>query len=698
MKRLLLATLAFATLAFGSTAYAQDQPPVDEPGRPVARLSLINGDASVRRGDSGDWVAASVNAPLMVEDSVSVGPGGYAEIQFDSANYVRVAGDSEARISTLEDGRYGVQILKGMVTFRTLRQTSALAEVATPQVAVRPGQNSSIRVELLADGYSRVEVRAGEAEIFTPHGVEKVHAGSMMMLRGTSTDPEFQVSAATPQDEWDSFNQRRDQDLLASKAYQYVSRDINGAEDLDRSGRWVNDPQYGNVWAPTVAADWAPYRSGRWVWEDYYGWTWVGNESWGWAPYHYGNWYYRGGGFGWCWFPGGGGRHFWRPALVGFVGFGGGFGSGVGWVPLAPYETFHPWYGRGWYGGRSTVVNNINIVNNTNINNVYRNARVGGVSGVGANEFNNGRFNSVRGVGNRELQSASISRGALPMQPNQTHLGFTARPVSTAGPRINVGQSRGFGGSTTPTVSERTPFTRQQSAFSGAGSAGAAGMGRPAPFAGPAAASGNRNGSGAQGWQRFGSPQNSVGSVNESRPSPQTQSRPTQQGQAWNSFGRPGATPQTAPPNSRPSQPNYNQAAPQSNFRQAPQQSNFNSGREVRVAPPMVQQREQQQRSQPQQYSAPTQRQYSAPQPRQYSAPPERQFSAPQQRQYSAPAPQQRQYSAPQQRQYSAPAPQQRQYSAPQSQSRQSAPQRAPQSAPSRQSGGGQQSGNSGRR
>ena len=47
-----------------------------------------------------------------------------------------------------------------------------------------------------------------------------------------------------------------------------------------------------------------------------------------------------------------------------------GFGYGnIGWVPLAPFERFRPWYGRG-YAGR-----NLAIVNNTNIASVYRNAR-----------------------------------------------------------------------------------------------------------------------------------------------------------------------------------------------------------------------------------------------------------------------------------------------------------------------------------
>jgi hypothetical protein len=53
-----------------------DQPQQQEPdgqyeqGRGVARISVLNGEVSVRRGDSGDVVAAAINGPLMANDSV----------------------------------------------------------------------------------------------------------------------------------------------------------------------------------------------------------------------------------------------------------------------------------------------------------------------------------------------------------------------------------------------------------------------------------------------------------------------------------------------------------------------------------------------------------------------------------------------------------------------------------------------------
>ncbi|MES1256912.1 MAG: hypothetical protein ABUS51_00720, partial [Acidobacteriota bacterium] len=117
--------------ADGNSAQDAAGPP-DEAGQPVARLGVLSGDASVRRGDSGDWVAAALNAPLMQGDTLSVSPGGAVEFQLDFGSFARLAGDSEIRISDFETGRVQLQLAKGLVTYRVLRQTSGIAEISTP--------------------------------------------------------------------------------------------------------------------------------------------------------------------------------------------------------------------------------------------------------------------------------------------------------------------------------------------------------------------------------------------------------------------------------------------------------------------------------------------------------------------------------------------------------------------------------------
>ncbi len=513
MKRLILQVLVVG-VAVGGFCWADD----DEPGRGVARISVLNGDVSVRRGDSGDWVAAAINSPLVVEDRVATGTGSRAEVQFDWANMIRLGGNAEIRLSELENQRYQIQIAHGTVTFRVLRDSDADVELSTPSVSVRPAKRGEYRISVRDDGTSEITVRSGEAEIFTTRGSERLRSGKTMLARGSYADPEFQIVSAIDRDEWDRWNELRDRDLERSGAYRYVNRSIYGAEDLDGHGEWVNTPPYGWCWRPRVAIGWAPYRHGRWVWTDWYGWTWVSHDPWGWAPYHYGRWFYHGS--RWCWWPGAyRARTWWRPALVGFVGWnswggvnvgiGIGFGR-VGWFPLAPYEPFHPWYGRRYYrgwGSRGYGGNGITIVNNTNITNIYRNARLhDAVTVVDGGDFSRGRAGNAVRITNADLQRASLVRGPVPIAPARESLRMADRDARVS-PR--GGDNRTFYSRRAPARVDRVSFDDQRR---GVEQIARRAAGQPEVAArGDAAADqrGNRGASGAEsrlggGWRRVG--------------------------------------------------------------------------------------------------------------------------------------------------------------------------------------------------
>ncbi|MCC6390697.1 MAG: hypothetical protein IT167_08845 [Bryobacterales bacterium] len=528
----------------------------------MARISLLQGDVSVRRGDSGEWVAAAPNAPLVVQDRLITGGGAsLAEVQLDYNNLVRLASNAEVRFAELEDGRFILQLASGTATYRILRDSNAQVELSTPNVAVYPLRRGLYRVTILPDDTTEITVRSGEVDIYTPRGSERLRAGRTMLVRGTPDDPEFQVTAAIPRDDWDQWNEKRDRDLERSASYRYVSPSIAGAEDLDSYGDWVYDAPYGYVWTPRVAVDWAPYRYGRWSWIDYYGWNWVSYDPWGWAPYHYGRWYQ--GPRGWCWWPGAiHSRHYWSPGLVAFVGFGGGAGvsvgfGNVGWVPLAPFEPYHPWYGRGYYDGRS----NVNIVNNINITNVYRNARVhNGITAVNTGDFGRGGHNNFVRLNQGDLQRANLVRGQLPLTPDRNSqrvsdrsLGFT--PHSRDNERFYSRQ--------TPSPVQRVSFEDQRRGIENLsrrtfGIQNSPGLGTPpatadsagngwrqspqpgsAPGLQPRGSSGAVNSDAGRGWRRFGDP----GSANSPAPSNPSAGagRSTTRENGWRTFGDPSA-------------------------------------------------------------------------------------------------------------------------------------------------------------
>lgn len=558
-RNLLQIATAAALIASLGRTQDQQQLPIDQSindiedtqGRGIARVSFLNGEVSVRRGDTGEWIAAALNQPLMADDRLSTGPNARAEIQFDSSNLIRLGTDSEVRMGTLEPNRYLLVVSRGTVNYRILRDLNADVEIGTPSIAVRPSRTGTYRIAVLPDGASEITVRSGHADVFSPRGSQRLTPGRTMLVKGDVNDPEFQLVNAIQKDEFDGWNEHRDKELLNSRSYSYVSRDIYGAEDLDNNGRWVQSEDYGAVWSPRVNSDWAPYRNGRWVWEDYYGWTWVSSDSWGWAPYHYGRWFNEPR-YGWCWYPGARtARHFWRPALVAFFGFGS-FGH-VGWVPLAPYETFHPWYGSRQYGGYRNGGININITN-VNVSNNYRNARYNnGYTTVVAGNFGRGSVQNVR-IGRDQLSNVGVVRGHLPIAPERSSTRFSdreSRITSTA-----ASDNQRFYSRSQSARLDRVPFETQQQrinsaqtsqgAFRGAvqtptvqGQTNTGGWGRSSQ--GSPNPSGDNAPRGRGSWDRFGNPD--VSNNNRSaQPSPNAPpvNTDSQRG-GWGRFGDPNA-------------------------------------------------------------------------------------------------------------------------------------------------------------
>ncbi len=501
--------LGMALALTGATAtYAQQPPqpqaPQDDASHGVARLSIVTGEVYIQRVDANERSSAIVNAPLMAGDIVGTGANGRAEVQFDSANMVRLAANAEVRMSELTRGRYQLQVGRGTILFSVIRESRAQVEISTPQVSVRPKQIGAYRITVEEDGQAEITPRLGEAEIYTLHGVETVKEGATMMVRGSPSDPEFQNAEAIKQDEFDHWNAQRDDELKRSTSYQRVSPDIYGSGDLDNNGRWVQTPDYGSVWTPTnVGPGWAPYQNGQWVWEDWYGWTWVSYDPWGWAPYHYGRWFFRGG-IGWAWYPGPVFTGcYWSPALVGFFGFGGGIG--FGWVPLAPFEIIHPWWGAGFYGGfsnRSLIAGRVNVVNNVNIYSAYRNARItNGVTAVNSREFANGRFTSTMHVSAEQLRSASLVRGQVPIAPTASSLRFSDRPV-TARSSTNFNSTHFFSHNQ-PAAVNRVPFAQQQRSLGQVSGRATTSSAAPSTSSARPATSGS---AGNSAWRRFGDP------------------------------------------------------------------------------------------------------------------------------------------------------------------------------------------------
>ena len=478
--------------------YDQTPPPSAEaqPGGPsgegpartdqgVGRISMIHGDVSTQRGDSGDWSAAVLNQPVLNGDKVSTGAGGRAEVQLDFANILRLGPNAQANIANFTQKYIQIQLSQGLANYSVFNESEAEPEIDTPNVAVHPAhQDVVLRVEVLSNGDSIVIVRRGEAQISTPQGIAEVKQGEMATVRGSGADARYKVGPAPERDDWDRWNSDRDRMIHNADAWRHTNKYYVGAEDLDAHGRWEDAPDYGQVWVPNEPEDWAPYRDGNWVSEPYYGWTWVGYEPWGWAPYHYGRWMLYDG--AWAWWPGpvwgvGFYRPFWAPAYVSFFGFGGGWGfgfgwggwGGFGWLPIGPCDRFFPWWGG--YGGRFGVVNitNVNITNinrfggiaplhsGTRFSNLARihDPHIGrALSTVGAGKFGSGPLRGVAAT-HSQLSNARLMTGNLPVVPTRASLSASGRAAAPSTIH-NTAPQHFFGRASTT----RPPSFQQQTA------------------------------------------------------------------------------------------------------------------------------------------------------------------------------------------------------------------------------------------
>ena len=279
----------------GSTDQGSDNQSYDTPApaetNGVARVSLIHGDVSTQRGDSGSWTAAVLNAPVVAGDRVSTGDKARTELQLDYANMLRLAEHTQANITQLTRSQIQIQLGRGMANYTVFKNSDADAEIDTPNVAIRTNRReSSFRILVTFDDHTEVLVRRGEVEVTTPQGGTRVGAGQFITVQGAGDQAQYKIGEAPARDDFDQWNTDRDNMIQNAASRRRTNDYYVGAEDLDNHGTWTEVPDYGPVWRPTVDPGWAPYRDGRWVYEPYWGWTWVSDDSWGWAPYHYGRW------------------------------------------------------------------------------------------------------------------------------------------------------------------------------------------------------------------------------------------------------------------------------------------------------------------------------------------------------------------------------------------------------------------------
>lgn len=396
-KPQLLATLVLGILTAFSPMRAQAQ---DDPPQQAGRLAYVAGDVAIEPAGSQTWGQAYGNLPLGPGDRIVTQGYGRAEIQIGQT-WVHIGHDADVTLvdATANAVTFGVAAGSARVHSNGLLPNQVLY-VQTPSGSTTTSQPADFRIDVMpsdsaavfTDNYGPVYI-SGAGDF----GVE-TNPGQALELVGTNPVYPQWLQPASP-DDLDSWSMTRDEQIAHSEAFQYVSRDIPSAADLDGNGYWQPDSPYGPAWFPRVEPGWAPYRNGHWIHRPPWGWTWVENELWGDAPFHYGRWVVIDG--RWGWIPGPPTQQpVWSPALVVFAGADPGVSV---WFPLGPGEPYRPWYRCSpEYIDRVNISNirpaprvevhttYVNIVN-VNITNITYVNRSAGYTAIRQDDFASGR-------------------------------------------------------------------------------------------------------------------------------------------------------------------------------------------------------------------------------------------------------------------------------------------------------------------
>ncbi len=343
----------------------------------VGRIAHIEGQLLRYVPEAKDWVATVRDAPFGLDDSLYSEAKAKAELVMPNGTRARIGGNTQIQLITLQLEVTEVDVASGMARLYN-RSTSGVIKATSPfgYVVAPAGTIFDLYV-----GDQSLEVISLKGKVdFIPNLDQNrydVIAGSSSVV---SDGRQVTSGQGNVDADWDDWNVERDRiwsqrTQVQGDSVRYLPPALHDESyALDEHGRWERVYYEGNYryfWRPiNVSVGWAPFTVGRWT--VYYGDNcWIPYEPFGYVTHHYGNWVFVSSANCWYWAPPvvNVGVSFgpflaipfgWYPGRVGWIYS----GPHIGWIPLGPTE---PYYCRHWWGPRTMVVNNINVIN-ININ------------------------------------------------------------------------------------------------------------------------------------------------------------------------------------------------------------------------------------------------------------------------------------------------------------------------------------------
>jgi hypothetical protein len=339
----------------------------------VGRITHVEGKILTYSEDEEDWVEIGSNAPVGAEDGFYTVKNTRAELVFPNDTMLRMGELTELEVLRIEEDSTEIFIPSGIVRaynhglHTVVKVGTAMGYVEIPPQGI---------VDLYVDDRA-TEIFALQEDILFHKTVgtgaletHQLRAGSNSLIFSIRHVETGTMLADTPWNRWCLDRDMILKEQAAIRSAHLPSRLQVYSHEIEPYGEWERMKYRGYYywfWRPVhVSIGWTPFTRGGWNrWHRDY--VWVSTEPWGWCTHHYGNWVNLYG--AWRWTPyihmgfsspgisfvnlnihfGRLYRPYWHPGRIAWIST----TTHVGWIPLAPWETY---YGCRKWGPRTVVV------------------------------------------------------------------------------------------------------------------------------------------------------------------------------------------------------------------------------------------------------------------------------------------------------------------------------------------------------
>lgn len=276
----------------------------------VGRIVTLDGELRLRRADAGtielDDRRSTQRAPVLEGDRLRSGPGsridialGADRLRLDENSVVTVVRLDARHVDLwLERGRIAV-LLRGdddPARWRIRSSVGAHLPLGPGLFRVDAPEDERGRAGASATAWrSAMRIETDEDTLQLPPGRRAEPDGRGGWRLGLPQADRFARWAMS------EGGDSRGTGRALARAPVDLPPDLEGADQLDRNGRWEQSTEWGWLWVPRVGLSWEPFHQGLWRRTDS-GWIWVDDAPWGVATYRHGRWLRWDG--RWAWMPG----------------------------------------------------------------------------------------------------------------------------------------------------------------------------------------------------------------------------------------------------------------------------------------------------------------------------------------------------------------------------------------------------------